>query len=822
MTRPLGGVKHLGVLLVVFAVLVGLTAWWTYTTYATEARHQAMQRLQVVSSSRVDSIVKWRAERLADARYYVDNAAVLALVARLDQKGARVELSDLMGRMQQNHGYRRIAIHDADGLERVAAPSTPEPSPNHMVVPIREVIAAGALRLLDLHDPGNDPHVALIAPLVSRGGGPGAAVLTIDARTSITPLLAEGVPITPNTRSLVVLREGDMVRVINQVMVAGAGHQPVDVKMPVTDTHLAVVRAGLGERGTFESVDAHGTAVVAVATGLSDSTWALLTMAPADELFAGVRNRLWVTVVIATLTLVAGVAIAGFVSQGQQRRWLEVERRHLSELRAMAHIADVSPVVFLRAKVQPDLAIEWVSANVSRWGYSAERLMAGDPPTLSIIHPDDRARVQEEALRNLASGATEFAQEYRVITPTGRVILVDDRSTVIRDSNGQPVNVEGVLTDVTERKQLEAQFVQAQKMEIVGRLAGGVAHDFNNLLTVINGYADFALMEIPEGDPLRPMVTEIKRAGERAAALTGQLLTFSRRQVVNPTQLDLNDVVAGMSKMLTRLIGEDVRLVTELGPDAGGPVRLDRGQLEQVLMNLAVNARDAMPTGGALTIRTEHCNDGFVCLSVIDTGVGMDAATQARLFEPFFTTKGAGKGTGLGLATTYGIVTQAGGRVDVASELGHGSTFRVFLPVVVAEREPVTDVSDEPLVPGSGRVLLVEDEPALRRVAERILTTAGYDVCSAPDGETAIGLVLSGEYEPQVLVTDVVMPGINGKDLAAALRRRQPNLPIVLTSGYLHDVVPDVAELDTGYRFVPKPYTPAALTRAIREALASV
>jgi PAS domain S-box-containing protein len=815
-------VKHLGIFLATFAVLVGLTAWWTYTTYADEARQQALARLTVANSSRADALAKWRSERYADAQYYVDNAAVLGLVARLDDTSARAELSDLMGRMQQNHGYQRIGIHNADGVERLASPATPEPAPGHMAGATRAAVATGGVQFLDLHDSGQDPHVALLAPLWSRPGGPGAVVLTIDARTSVSPFLTGGAPLTTNTRSLVVLRDGETIRVVNQVAPGAGGHQPVDVRLPISDTHLAVVQAGLGHRGLFESVDAHGTPVVAVASALPDTGWALLTMAPAAELFAGIRNRLWVTLIIAALTLVAGLAIAGFVTQAQQRRLTEVEQRHLAELRAMAHIVDVSPVVFLRVKAQPDLPIDWVSNNISRWGYEAKRLMAGDPPTLSLLHPEDRGRVQEEALRHVANGSTEFSQEYRVVTPTGRVILVDDRSTIQRDADGRPLAIEGVITDVTERRHLEAQFAQAQKMEIVGRLAGGVAHDFNNLLTVINGYADFALMELPDDDALRPMILEIKRAGERATALTGQLLTFSRRQVVQPMHLDLNEVVTGMVKMLQRLIGEDLHLETQLADDAGGPVFLDRSQLEQVLMNLAVNARDAMPKGGTLTIRTERQGDGQVCLSVIDTGVGMTAEVQARLFEPFFTTKGSGKGTGLGLATVYGIVTQAGGRVTVESRVNHGSTFRVSLPVVADDDARIESATDEPAVRGSEQVLLVEDEPALRRVAERILATAGYRVTVAADGAEAIGLVLSGACTPEVLVTDVVMPGINGKDLAEALRRRLPTLPVVLTSGYLHDVIPDVGELGPGYRFVPKPYTQATLTRAIRDVLASV
>ncbi len=417
-------------------------------------------------------------------------------------------------------------------------------------------------------------------------------------------------------------------------------------------------------------------------------------------------------------------------------------------------------------------------------------------------------------------GTDAFVQEYRIRKADGSVLWIEDRTSVVRDHDGSVVLYEGILADVTERKHLQAQFVQAQKMETVGRLAGGVAHDFNNLLTVINGYAEFALTEIPEGDPLREMVQEIYDAGQRAAALTGQLLAFSRRQVVQPVPLDLNVVAEQMKKMLERLIGEDVRLEFQLDPELWR-VRADAGQIEQVIMNLAVNARDAMPEGGTLAVTTHNVIDGGeqVLLSVADTGCGMDDATQQRLFEPFFTTKQPGHGTGLGLATVYGIVAQSGGRIDVSSTVGRGSTFELFFPRIADAPGGPGLQRPEGIVQGTERILIVEDEESLRRIAERILHAAGYTTVCAHDGPEALALLASSVEPVDLLLTDVVMPGMSGHELAARVKTSHPELKVLFTSGYLHDVFPDRARLSPDVQFLAKPYTPSTLTSKVRDVL---
>jgi len=383
-----------------------------------------------------------------------------------------------------------------------------------------------------------------------------------------------------------------------------------------------------------------------------------------------------------------------------------------------------------------------------------------------------------------------------------------------------------------ERKKMQAQLLQAQKMEAVGRLAGGVAHDFNNLLTAIISYSDFLLKNLPVDDPRRLDVEEIRKAGERAAALTGQLLAFSRRQLLQPRVLNLNDVVLDMGKLLQRLIGEDVRLVMTLDPSLD-PVKADLGQIEQVIINLAINGRDAMPDGGKLTIRTENISlDGptgaigsrkgrFVCLSVEDTGTGMDEAVLQHLFEPFFTTKEAGKGTGLGLAVVYGIIAQHGGWVSVESQRERGSIFRTYLPAALVnlEEEGEEEIALEWLQGNQERVLLVEDEKSVCGALRRALVENGYTVWDAPGAAEAMQIYEQEKGQIDLLFSDVVLPGESGIQLAERLRARQPNLPILLSSGYTDRDASWAAIEEKGFRFLQKPYNITTLLRAIKETL---
>ncbi|HEX9670972.1 MAG TPA: response regulator [Thermoanaerobaculia bacterium] len=450
----------------------------------------------------------------------------------------------------------------------------------------------------------------------------------------------------------------------------------------------------------------------------------------------------------------------------------------------------------------------------------------------AAIHPDSLERVLEAWARAVATG-TPYEFETRLRAADGSYGIFEVRGVPVRDADGSVREWVGTCIDVTERKSLEEQLRQAQKMEAIGRLAGGIAHDFNNLLTVILGYGSVVAGRVAPDLEASRNLEEMLLAAERAATLTRQLLSFSRRQVLQPRLVDLNAVVRGVEQMLHRLLGEDVELRAELAPDLGR-VLADAGQVEQVLVNLAVNARDAMPGGGRLTIATsdreldaayaaEHVDvqpGHYVELAVTDTGTGIEPEVLSHLFEPFFTTKETGKGTGLGLATSYGIVRQSGGHIWVYSEPGRGACFKIYLPraeapAAAARREAVS-------APGRGReetVLLVEDDSTLRRLARTVLDGQGYRVMEADSAAAALEAVAAHQGRIDLLLTDVVMPGLGGPDLGRRLRAELPGLKVLLMSGYADDAVGRHGVLDAGTAFLQKPFNAAGLARKVREVL---
>jgi nitrogen-specific signal transduction histidine kinase/CheY-like chemotaxis protein len=376
------------------------------------------------------------------------------------------------------------------------------------------------------------------------------------------------------------------------------------------------------------------------------------------------------------------------------------------------------------------------------------------------------------------------------------------------------------------------QLQQSQKLEAIGQLAGGIAHDFNNMLTAIIGYTDLSLRRVGLESPIRRNLEETKKAAERAASLVRQLLAFSRKQILEPKVLDLNDVVKDMEKMLTRLIGENVKLATQLDPNLGS-VKADPCQVEQIIVNLIVNARDAMPRGGSVTIETANTTlddqtvlkhlsvlpREYVMLAVTDTGTGMDQETQRRIFEPFFTTKDVGKGTGLGLSTVYGIVKQSGGYIRVISEPGQGTTFKIYLPRMDDSTTGTVETQEISVPRGSETILLVEDEDVVRGLTKKILMQAGYNVLDAKGGEEAIRMCRAHHGPIELLVTDVVMPELSGKEVADRLLELRPTIRILFMSGYTDEAIIQHGVLDANVEFIQKPFTWIALTRKVRDVL---
>ncbi len=479
----------------------------------------------------------------------------------------------------------------------------------------------------------------------------------------------------------------------------------------------------------------------------------------------------------------------------------------------------------------PDGIIDsWNQGAEQVFGYASEEAL-GKP--FAFLIPPSRSEELPGILERLRQG--EAVPPYETVRQRKDGSLVDVLLSIspLKDREARLLGASAIAHDMTARKRLEEQLRQTHKLEALGRLAGGVAHDFNNLLTIINGYSQVLLDSLPEHDKGRELVAEIGKAGERAAGLTQQLLAYSRKQILQLKVLDVNDLVTNLKKMLSRMIGEDVVLTTRLAPDLH-PVLADAGQIEQVLMNLSVNARDAMPAGGKLTIETANvrldetsrgANDEvqygcYVRITVSDTGCGMDAATQARIFEPFFTTKGPGQGTGLGLAMVYGIVKQSGGSIKVASAPERGTTFTLYLPSLGDEVPPGKGqpAAGKTLV-GTETVLLVEDEDAVRTILHHLLQRRGYNVLMAANGTEALAVAAQHSSGIDLLVTDVVMPGMDGRQVAEALRRLHPNMQVLFLSGYTDDAIMRHGILESETAFLQKPFASAALAKKVRELL---
>ena len=473
----------------------------------------------------------------------------------------------------------------------------------------------------------------------------------------------------------------------------------------------------------------------------------------------------------------------------------------------------------------PEIRVLYVSAAFERiWGRTAEELYANPAFWLEGIAVQDRQRVQEHYDRWLLDPAAEsFEVEYRVLRPDGEIRWVLDRGTAIRDEHGSVYRLTGVAQDITEKKRLETQFRQAQKMEAVGQLAGGIAHDFNNLLMVVSGFSELLLEDNACTDSQREAISAIRDAAARAAGLTRQLLAFSRKQLLEPVTLDLNELVRQAESMIRRVIREDVAVTVRLAPDVQR-IKADPAQIDQVLLNLVLNARDAMPAGGRLTIETDNVEEPpglqFVRLRVSDTGAGMTDAAKSKIFEPFFTTKPVGQGTGLGMAVVHGIVNQSGGQIRVESEVGIGTTVVLLLPAThspltaqIAAARPVSNNR------GAETILLAEDEPAVRRIVRSSLELHGYTVLEAEHGASAIEVASRHVGKIHLLLTDMVMPVMGGLQLTDVLTAQRPELRVLYMSGYTDDEVLQHGLANATILLLQKPFDPDALVKKVREVL---
>lgn len=525
-------------------------------------------------------------------------------------------------------------------------------------------------------------------------------------------------------------------------------------------------------------------------------------------------------------------ALATVTDITERKRTEEALRE--SEMR-YRRISDAVTDYIFTVRIEDGQAVETTHspASAAVTGYTSEEFASDPGLWIRMVPEEDREAVLRQASRIISGKDTE-PLEHRIVRKDGNMRWVRNTPVPHRDARGKLVSYDGLIRDITEQRQLESQLFQAQKMETVGRLAGGIAHDFNNILTAIIGNVDLMLMSILSDDSRYEELNEIKKSAERAADLTRQLLAFSRRQIIVPRIIKLNNMLVETDRMLHRLIGEDIEYVTLLSEDLWN-VKVDPGQIEQVLTNLVVNARDAMPDGGKITIETanvtldeeymQHHNGvipgDYAMMAVSDTGTGIDEDTLSHIFEPFFTTKELGKGTGLGLSTCYGIVKQNGGNIWVYSEQDHGTTVKIYLPRAFEQSADFSGNGEQDELPdGTETVLVVEDEPSVRAMIVRMLRKRGYDVLDASNGEDA--LRVSDKYGPEnihLVLTDVIMPRMGGKEFSGILLERNPEIKFIYMSGYTDNSIVRHGVLEEGITFIQKPFSPSALILKVRESL---
>jgi len=504
---------------------------------------------------------------------------------------------------------------------------------------------------------------------------------------------------------------------------------------------------------------------------------------------------------------------------------LEQHRAFLEKAQEIGHIGSWV------AELDGSDRLGWSTESHRIFGVALGKFEGSSAAFFEFVHPDDRAAVHAASDKAVADGQP-YDFEHRVVRPDGSVRWVHEKAAVVRDPQGRPLRMVGTVQDITERRQLEDQLRQSQKMEAIGRLAGGIAHDLNNALTAIAGYAELALGEVASDHAARADVEEIRRAAERAGSVTRQLLAFSRKQLLEPRVFDLNDTIAGICRLLSRLLGTDIEVKAELALE---PLHVlgDPGQVEQAVLNLAVNARDAMPSGGRLVLATtrETIDDAFArshppmpagqynVLRVSDSGHGMARETLARIFEPFFTTKDVGKGTGLGLSMVYGTLKQIGGFIFVDSELNHGTTFRLYFPAAAAPaRDAAATSVSRSERRGHETLLIAEDEPSVRSLVASSLRRDGYRLLIAASAEEALATAQAHDGPIDLLLTDAMMPGKSGVELANLMTIRRPGIPVIIMSGYTEETL-DVPGLGEPIALLQKPFTPRDLRRRIREVL---
>jgi PAS domain S-box-containing protein len=835
-----------------------LTAFWLvamgvaaagYRYYAHEkATIESEERLQLASivGLKVRQVADWRSERIADARI-MSAWPVSPAVSEFLQRGqtsarSEHEITGWLETIRNSAGYANVILVSTQHNRWIGAGQQGHAQSTYIALG-QDVVKRGEAVLTDFHNDGglHVPHLGLNVPLRITPEGPpaGALLIGIDPNTYLYPMVQSWPTNSRTAETLLAARDGDEVVYLNELR--HRKDTALRLRLPLQSPEVPAARGALGFEGIMTGVDYRGVPVLAAVRRVPDTPWILVAKIDVGEIHAAVeRQTFWLALMGLSVLLTIGIGVT-FLLRDLRARFVHQQRRADRERRLLRDHYDylskyANDIILLTN--DRGVLVEANDRAVNTYGYPREELLG--IPLLQLRAPETTGAFREDWRITELQESVIFETRHRRKDGTTFPVEVSARRVTV---DGE-VYRQSIIRDITERReaecervQLQEQLQQAQRLESIGRLAGGVAHDFNNLLTVINGYSAMVIDALPTDDPLRDEVHEIAEAGRRATDLTRQLLAFSRKQVIAPKVEDLNVIVAGVAKMLRRLVGEDITIVTELAPVLDS-VYVDAGQIEQVLMNLATNARDAMPHGGSLTIETSNANvdrdyaashieatpGAHSRLKFTDSGEGMTAETLQHAFEPFFTTKPRGQGTGLGLSTVYGAIKQAKGWVTVDSEVGRGTSFCIYLPSTPAGAGESGTAGTAPAAGnnssrGTESVLVVEDQPEVRKLTADALRYYGYRVLEASGGEAALRLCSAPNAEIALIVTDVIMPGMTGPELAEQVAGIRPDVKVLFMSGYSETFVAHQGIVEAGLAYLQKPFTADALGRMARQVL---
>jgi len=808
-------------------LLLSSAAYWTYNREARAIRRDKYNELKAIADLKVRQLVQWRDEQISDARLSASAACLVssALFKSSDRASSRAGLLPRLDEIRRTNLHcAEAVVTNPDGVVLLAAGTGPEDLDAGARELVARALAARDVVIGDFvrYSGSGKVYLDVVAPMLSVARRPlGALVLRVDPEPYLYPLLQFWPARSRTSETLLVRREGDAVLFLNTLRQQPG--PPLTLRIPLSGSDVPASRAARGQTGEFEGPDYRGVKVLADVRGVPGSPWFMVTKVDAGEILAEVHYRGWAILVILILAVLLTAATMGLVLYYRRQR---IEA--LDVLLQLRRAVEQSPVSVIITDLVGN--VEYVNPQfVETSGYTSDEVRGKN---LRILKSGETPAAKHRELWDTLTRGEKWGGEFRNRRKDGTLFWARAMISPLRDSPGAVTHYLGIERDITTEKELEAQLVHSQRMESVGRLAGGVAHDFNNLLTVVIGFSDAALSALKEDDPLRRPLEEIRRAGGQAAVLTRQLLAVSRKQVIPLGPVNLTQTISSARSMIEHLMGEDIVVSVNLSPEAGH-VLADEGQLQHVLLNLALNSRDAMPSGGGFSIATRRVEADpsetaryawvkpgrYVEISATDTGSGIDPEHKRHIFEPFFTTKAVGKGTGLGLSTAYGFVRQCGGWISVTSEPGQGATFRVCLPEV--EPAPV-EAAAPPAVGdlrGAERILLVEDHDDVRGFAAEALRRHGYTVLEAKTPLKALELAGKQDGNTDLLLTAVIMPQMTGKDLAERLQPACRNLRVLFMSGHGHDAITALGVTDTQLNYIEKPFTGAALAEKVRSVL---